>query len=81
MPCSLSGAEAGLSEQHLTYGVSPSKVLSSLWERQAFFQFSGFLRILTLLHKTRLSLRVFHLFTGMQFIFSQLLSYLIIFPP
>lgn len=32
MLCSLSSAEAGLSGQHLTYGVSPSKVLSSPYE-------------------------------------------------
>lgn len=80
VPCSLSSAEARFSGQHPTYGVSPSKVLSSLRERQAFFQFPGFLRTLTLLHKTRLSLRVFHLFTGMWFIFSQLLSFLLISP-
>lgn len=56
MPCSLSSAEAGLSGQDLTYGVSLSKVLSSPYERQAFFQFTVFLRTLTLLHKSRLSL-------------------------
>lgn len=80
MPCSLSSAEAGPSVQCLTYGVSPSKVFSSLYERQAFFQFPGFLRTLTLVHKTRLSLTVFHLFTGMWFIFIQLLFFLLIFP-
>lgn len=68
------------SGQHLTYRVSPSKVLSTLYERQAFFQFPEFLRTLTFLHKTRLSLRDFHLFTGMCLIFSQLLSFLLIFP-
>lgn len=80
MPCSLSSAEAGLSVQHLTYGVSPSNMLSSLYERQAFFQFSGFLRTLIFVHKTRSSLRVFHIFTEMWLIFSQLLFFLLIFP-
>lgn len=80
MSCSLSNAEAGLSGQHLTYTVSPSKVLSSLYERQAFSQFPKFLRTLTFLHKMRLSLRVFSLLTGMCLIFSQLLSFLLIFP-
>lgn len=62
MPCSLSSAEAGLSGQHLTYRVGPSKVLSSPYERQAFFLFPGFLGTLTLLHKTRLSLSLSSLY-------------------
>lgn len=74
MPCSLSSAEAGVAGQHLTYGVSPSKVLSSPYERQAFFQFPGFLRTLTLLHKIRLSLSLSSLYWDL--IYFQSVSFL-----
>lgn len=47
---------------------------------KAPFQLPGFLRAPAFLHKTRLSLSDFHLFAETWFIFSQLLSFLLIFP-
>lgn len=75
VPCSVSTDEAGL----CVWGES-SQELPSPCETQAFFQLPGFSRAPTLLHKTRLSLSDFHLVTEMWFIFSQLLSFLLIFP-